>query len=381
MCSPRFPPITDCHLRSVANALTAIIRSEMDAPISFRRFMELALYHPQYGYYTSGRASVGRKGDFFTNISVGSLFGRLLARQFAEMWLRLGKPGEFTIVEQGAHTGDFAADALDGLKVLDAECFAATRYCIVEPSATLCAKQRERLSMFGNIEWFESQADLPRWTGAHFSNELIDAFPVHVVTWDGAVWMEKHVTFSGEEFCFTDLPLSSAELSAACAKIPQPLAGTITEVNLAARTWIAETALRMDRGYVLLVDYGWPRDEYHSPTRTTGTLSAYANHRREENPLARPGELDLTAHINFTDLADAARATGLRVAGFTDQHHFMVGLGEAHFANGANLPDIRAFQTLMHPQFMGLAFKVAAFAKVAPTAPLAGFRYARDSDC
>ena len=359
----------------MAAALTAIIRSELNAPIPFRRFMELALYHPQHGYYASGRAHVGRNGDFFTNVSVGPLFGRLIARQFAEMWRLLGEPAHFTIVEQGAHTGDFAADALTGLRELSPECFAATRYRIVEPSPALCANQRERLAPFANVEWFASQTELPPWTGVHFSNELIDAFPVHLVTWDGSAWLEKHVTFADNEFHFIHRPPSTPELAAACEKIPAPLAGTTTEVNLAARAWVAETAQHMERGYILLVDYGWPRDEYH--TRTTGTLSAYANHRREANPLARPGELDLTAHINFTDLADAARAAGLTVAGFTDQHHFMVGLGEPHFADGANLPDIRAFQTLMHPQFMGLAFKVAAFAKNTPAAPLAGFRYAR----
>ena len=362
--------------------LTAIIQSELFAagPMPFRRFMELALYHPEHGYYTSGRAQVGRKGDFFTNVSVGPLYGRLMAQQFVELWQRLGEPSEFTIVEQGANNGDFATDALAALRILHTGCFAATRYCIVEPSPTLAAKQREHLAAFTEkVAWFTSQNELPRWTGVHFSNELIDAFPVHVVSWDGSAWMEKHVVFAEGAFTFTDGPLSSPQLAAACAEIPAPIIGTTTEVNLAARHWVAETAARMQRGYILAVDYGWEREEYHSPTRTTGTLSAYANHKREENPLARPGELDLTAHVNFSDLADAALASGLQIAGFTDQHHFMVGLGEHHFADGANLGDIRAFQTLMHPQFMGLAFKLAAFAKDAPIAPLAGFRYARNN--
>ncbi len=364
------------------DVLSAIIRAETAASgsIPFRRFMELALYHPQHGYYTSGRARVGRAGDFFTNVSVGSLFGRLLARQFAELWQMLGQPAEFTIVEQGAHGGDFAADALAGLRSFAPECFEATRYRIVEPSAALREMQRGLLAEFAQrVEWCESQAMLPRWTGVHFSNELVDAFPVHVVMWDGSVWVEKHVAWGSEGFHFVDQPLASPELAAACAAIPTPLAGTITEVNLAAAQWLAETAARMERGYVLLVDYGWPREEYHSPTRTTGTLSAYANHQRVENPLTRPGEIDLTAHVNFSALADAARLAGLELAGFTDQHHFMVGLGEAHFTDGQNAADIRAFQTLMHPQFMGLAFKVAAFAQRAPLGPLAGFRYARHS--
>jgi SAM-dependent MidA family methyltransferase len=361
--------------------LAHIIREEIArAPIPFRRFMELALYHPAHGYYTSGRAQVGRKGDFFTNVSVGSLYGRLMARQFVEVWQRLGEPAEFTIVEQGANTGDFAADALGGLRALNSACFDATRYRIVEPAPALAAKQREKLAPFsGRVEWCESEAALPAWTGVHFSNELVDAFPVHVVKWTGAEWLERHVENGPEGFQFVDLAPSSPRLAAACAKLPPRLEGTITEINLAAEDWISATAAKMERGCILAVDYGWEREEYHAPTRTTGTLSAYANHKREENPLARPGEIDLTAHVNFSDLADAALACGLQVAGFTDQHHFMVGPGEHHFADGANAEDVRAFKTLMHPQFMGLAFKVIAFAKALPGGPLTGFRYARKS--
>ncbi len=363
---------------SVNSQLSAIIRSEMGMPIPFRRFMELALYHPEHGYYSSGRARVGRTGDFYTNVSIGSLYGRLMAQQFTEIWHRLGRPSEFSIIEQGAHGGDFAGDALKELRSLDTDCFAATRYRIIEPSSALQAKQREKLAEHPQrVEWFTSQTELPHWTGAHFSNELIDAFPVHVVIWNGQNWLEKHVSFQNDAFFFTELPLSTPELAAACTKIPTPLLGAVTEINLAARDWVQHTAERMERGYILLVDYGWPRDEYHAPTRTTGTLSAYADHRREANPLARPGELDLTAHVNFSDLADAALLAGLKVEGFTDQHHFMVGLGESHFADGKNAADIRAFQTLMHPQFMGLAFKVAAFSKNTPPETLTGFRYAR----
>jgi SAM-dependent MidA family methyltransferase len=279
---------------------------------------------------------------------------------------------------------------------LNAACFDATRYCIVEPSPALAEKQRERLgsgagapacvslprrpagSLIDKVEWFATQRDLPRWTGVHFSNELIDAFPVHVVTWNGDVWMEKHVAFADGAFVFTDQPLSSPRLAEACAAIPRPLIGATTEINLAARDWVAETAAQMERGCIVAVDYGWESEEYHAPTRTTGTLSAYANHKREDNPLARPGEIDLTAHVNFSDLADAALASGMKIAGFTDQHHFMVGLGEHHFADGANAEDVRAFKTLMHPQFMGLAFKVIAFTK-SLSGPLTGFRYARKS--
>ena len=346
----------------------------------FRRYMELALYHAEFGYYASGRACIGGRGDFFTNVSVGSLFGRLLARQIAEMWRVLGEPAIFTIIEQGAHAGDLAADVLGGLRGMFSECGEAVRYRIVEPFAKIEARQRERLTSFsGKVEWVRGLEELQVEAGVHFSNELPDAFPVHLVKWIGGEWRELMVADEGAGFVFADGPVPTGGLREACASIPGPLPeGYTTEVNLAASAWIREVACVMQRGFVLAVDYGFPRGEYYAPFRTAGTLSAYANHRREADPLARPGEIDLTAHVEFDSLIEAAHAGGLRLEGFTDQHHFMVGLGAEHFADGANAGDIRAFQTLMHPQFMGTAFKVAAFSKgIAPGNPLAGFRFAR----
>lgn len=359
--------------------LTALIGQEITAfgPMPFRRFMEMALYHPQHGYYRSGRARVGKKGDFFTNVSVGPLYGRLLARQFAQMWRRMGEPRDFTLVEQGAHGGELASDVLAGLRELAPECFAAATCRIVEPSPALVVEQQERLSPWGaKVQWSDA---IPRFEGVHFSNELPDAFPVHLVRWTGSVWRELAVVLENEKFAFVETPIVSAGLAAACGQIPLPLPpGYTTEVNLAARAWIAEIAAQLVRGYVLCVDYGYERADFYALERASGTLSAYAQHRREPDPLARPGEVDLTAHVEWTSLIEAAQGAGLLLAGFTDQHHFMVGLGAEHFAEAANLHETRAFQTLMHPQFMGVAFKVLALAKDAPLAPkLSGFQYAR----
>ena len=362
--------------------LSEIIRTEIAAggPMPFRRFMELALYHPALGYYASGRARVGRKGDFFTNVSVGPLFGRLLARQVVEMWERLGSPREFSIIEQGAHDGQLAADVLGGLREFSPGCFAATVYRIIEPFPLLAERQGSRLAEFAQrVKWSASLREVNVEAGVHLSNELPDAFPVHLVTWISGEWRERMVVETGGRFVFEDGPLSVPALREACAQIPGPLPeGYLTEVNLAAREWIADVARSIRRGFVLAVDYGFPRHEYHAPWRTAGTLSAYANHRREPDPLARPGEIDLTAHVEFTSLMESATASGMQPAGFTDQHHFMVGLGAAHFADGAHAAELRAFQTLMHPQFMGMAFKVVCFAKATPSLPpLEGFRFAR----
>jgi len=327
-------------------------------PLPFRRYMELALYHPEFGYYTSGRAQIGRKGDFFTNVSVGPLFGRLLAWEFARLWAAEGRPSDFTLVEQGAHGGELMGDVLGGLQELAPECFAATRAILVEPSPALAARQKEHLAS-QPVRWATSLENLEPFAGVHFSNELPDAFPVHLVQWTGTEWLERGVQAKGDALEFINLPLSSLELAEACASIPQPLpAGYITEVNLAAPRWLAGIAGKLTRGSVLVVDYGYPREEYYAPERTEGTLSAYASHRREPNPLARPGEVDLTAHVDFTGLAAAGERAGLRVAELTDQHHFIVRLGMDYFASERPAKERRAFMTLMHPQFMGRAFKV-----------------------
>ncbi len=363
--------------------LTELIFSEIAArgAMTFRRFMELALYHEEFGYYASGRASIGRRGDFFTNVSVGPLFGRLLARQIAEMWRVLGAPADFTIIEQGAHGGELAGDVLGGLREMFPECHEAVRYRIVEPFAKLATRQQERLgSLAGKVEWSRGLDEVRAVAGVHISNELPDAFPVHVVKWTGGAWCESMVAVRDGRLVSADAPILPDELRAACARIPGPLPeGYTTEVNLAAAAWIREVAVTVQRGFVLAVDYGFPRDEYYAPSRITGTLSAYAGHRREPDPLVRPGEIDLTAHVEFDSLIEAALASGLRREGFTDQHHFTVALGMEHFADGAHAAERRAFQTLMHPQFMGVAFKAVAFSKgIAPGEPLLGFRFARE---
>lgn len=365
------------------NPLTIAIREEISrrGPIPFRDFMARALYDPNHGYYGSGRARVGRGGDFFTNVSVGPLFGQLLARQFAEMWARLGQPGEFAIVEQGAHHGDFATDTLTALQQLAPECFAATTYWIVEPLAALRLVQEEKIHAAGyrNVRWADSLAALPRFVGVHFSNELPDAFPVHRVVRQADGWQERLVTFKGDRFAFIDGPLSAPALAEHLTRLPVVSLDYETEINLAAPAWIAEVAARLERGFLLAIDYGWPRAEYYRPERSSGTLSAYASHQREDDPLARPGEIDLTAHVDFTSLAEAALASGLEIAGFTDQHHFMVGVGQLHFTSDAASPqEIRAFKTLMHPNLLGRSFHALALSKATDAPTLTGFRFGRD---
>jgi SAM-dependent MidA family methyltransferase len=350
-------------------------------PIPFRDFMERALYDPAHGYYAAGRARIGRAGDFFTNVSVGSLFGQMLAAQFEEMWERLGCPLPFTIVEQGAHHGDFARDVLSELHLYSPILHERIDYVIVEPSPAAADAQRARLATFdGRVRWVSALDELDPFTGIHFSNELLDAFPVHLVTWTGTEWLERHVAADGERFVFTDLPLSTPALGAHLANLPAVPGGYITEVNLAALDWLTALSAKLVCGFIFAIDYGYPRDLFYAPDRTSGTLSAYADHRREPDPLARPGEIDLTAHVDFTSLAEHAASLGLTLAGFTDQHHLMVGLGRLHFGDAAPSPEaLRQFKTLMHPELMGRSFHAICFAReVAAGPPLAGFQFARE---
>jgi SAM-dependent MidA family methyltransferase len=370
-------------------SLASLLRAEIaqHGPLSFRDFMARALYDPAQGYYGAGKARVGRSGDFFTNVSVGPLFGRLLARQFAEMWRRLGQPGDFVLVEQGAHRGDAAADILTALREFDPACFAATTLWLVEPFATWRQAQQETLRDFasGQVRWTGTPGDLPEFCGVHYSNELVDAFPVHRVVRRSGGWKERRVDFQGGHFVFVDVVVTDKALRDHLARLPDVPLEYETEVNLGAAAWLGELAPRLRAGFILVIDYGYPRAEYYRPERTGGTLSAYAAHRREPDPLDRPGEIDLTAHVDFTSLAEAAGPSGLEIVGFTDQHHFMVGLGRSHFSDelpqgAAGERELRAFKTLMHPGLMGRSFHALGLAKGVNHASLAGFQFAADGE-
>lgn len=347
------------------------------------------MYEPQGGYYSSGEASIGRQGDFYTSVSVGPIFGRLLARQFAEMWNRLGRPQDFTIVEQGAHKGDFAADTLEALRTQEPELFATVHYRIVEPSEIFRTQQAERLCSFApSVSWAGSVDELPSFTGVHFSNELLDAFPVRRVIWTGSEWREQHVTLEENLFQFTTGAVcEDAEAKDLLGKIPATLpAGYVTEINQQAHRWLRSIVDRIERGWVLAIDYGHPRSEFFRPNRVDGTLTGYSHHRRVTDPLSEPGTVDLTSHVEFTSLAETAESSGLELAGYADQHHFMVGLSRLHFSDAHGdlsldqQKELRGFKTLMHPNLMGLSFKAICFAKTGCNqTPLAGFAFAKDA--
>jgi SAM-dependent MidA family methyltransferase len=361
-------------------------------PVPFRWFMEQALYHPEHGYYSSGRCSIGRHGDYFTNVSVGPLFGQILAAQFAEIWEHLGCPPQFTILEQGAHNADFARDVLEAARKRAPEFFAVLHYQIIEPFSILQTRQAAALNAFRDkVEWRKSVNALDPFCGVHFSNELLDAMPVHLITAKGSglnaatksKWQEKYVTATSGGFEFVDGPLSTAGLQDHLSKISVPPNNDYkTEVNLTALEWIEVLSGKLERGYVLAVDYGYSRDEFYAPERSSGTLQCYANHRLVSSPLSDPGNIDITAHVDWTSLAEQAEGCDLRVAGFADQHHFMSGivanLLEGEFSSSAS-ENRRALQTLLHPGLLGRAFQFLALAKgISEALPFSGFKFARN---
>lgn len=382
-------------LMSGSLPLVALIRDHLQrhGPTSFSWFMEQALYHPEHGYYTSPRLRIGRQGDYYTNVSVGRLYGQLLASQLIEMWKLLGSPARFTIVEEGAEDGQLALDILSAIAEESTEAATCIYYVILEPVPGKRVLQQSRLepSYLQKVKWLAGLADLELITGAFISNELVDAMPVHLVLFRDDEWSELLVDISGPDFGFVPGKVEAPELTQGLKSLPVPITSLYrTEVNLAGPRWIRSVSSRLERGFVLVVDYGYPRSEYYKPERTEGTLSCYSRHRRSYNPLERPGEIDITAHIDFTTLAEAASEGGLQVQGYTDQHHFMVGAGESRLlafektgmAEGitpAHAAFLGPFRTLMHPGHMGLAFKFLLLEKgLGQHSPLSGFKYASD---
>ena len=373
------------------HALIKRIRADIKArgSISFAWFMQQALYHPEHGYYSSGRCAIGGRGDYFTNVSVGPLFGQLLAAQFAEIWKRLGEIDNFVLVEQGAHHGEFARDVLESARKRWPDFFATIRYRIIEPFPVLQARQLQMLTEFEDkVEWRDSIDALEPFTGVHFSNELLDAMPVHIIvsqcrTDVGAptecAWLEKFVTLNGDMFGFVDQPIADQTLRDHLQKSPAQLAGYQTEVNLAALDWIDDLSRKLDRGYVLTIDYGYPRDEFFAPHRSAGTLQVRAQHRLLRSPFDEIGHADITSHVEWTSIAERADVCGFKVKGFTDQHHFLTGIISEFAALAEDPKTKRVLQMLLHPEMLGRNFQVLALGKNADVViPLAGLKFARE---
>jgi SAM-dependent MidA family methyltransferase len=363
-----------CQNNLVPDTAT-ILRKEVErsGPISFARFMEAALYCPKSGYYLREANPVGREGDFYTNVSVGSVFGAMLAFQFAD-WLEHLSPGPVQLVEAGAHDGQLALDILHWLGRNRPTLHARLKYWLIEPSPHRQAKQRATLNQFaGQICWAVSPRDLgdTKIIGIIFSNELIDAFPTHRLAWDrsSAKWVEWGVGLSAGKFIWTRLletaPWEPELAHAGFDLTPEFKAvlpdGFTIEHCRAARTWWQEAAGLLHQGRLMTIDYGFTAAEVLSPQRGRGTLRAYRKHRIVHDVLDHPGEQDITSHVNFTQLERAGEAEGLKTEGFQTQAQFLTEIARSMWAEAKDAPsptEARQFQTLTHPEHLGRPFRV-----------------------
>lgn len=351
---------------------------ETSGPIPFDRFMECALYDPEGGYYASGKSAIGKRGDFFTNVSIGPVYGEILAGQFVEMWQALGRPSGFTLIEQGAGDGQLAQDILSALATT---ALAGAPLVVIEPSDVLRKIQSDRLSGH-DVSWVVNAAALPDLCGVHYSNELFDAFPVHLIRSTGGGWAELFVDHKEESFTWLEMPVAG-ELAGIVAGFPVREKGFTAEVCLAHRPLLHTLAAKIARGFLLAADYGMSRESLLAEHRADGTLSCYRGHRRDSNPLESPGQKDITAHVNFSLLAQDAVAEGWQLADITDQHHFLVGAATSLLLSmDGKTPDtagrkkLRSLQMLLHPETMGRQFHAILFSKGVTGVGLSGFQYA-----
>lgn len=349
-------------------------RIAQHGPVGFDEFMAVALYHPHGGYYASGHNRTGRRGDFLTSVSVGPVFGKLLAAQFVEMRKLLGDPADFTLVEQGANDGQLLAD------ILAAWTGPAPRVIVVEPLEQRRAAQRQTLGPWlDRVQHVAREDDLPGFTGLFFANELLDAFPVKLLVREAGRWFERRVGHAEGQFVFVDAPFTGE-----APAVQEEILRFSTEICPSLAPWMHTVAGRLTRGWILLVDYGHPADVRHHPSRAAGSLAAYRAHQRMDDPLADPGQQDLTAHVDFTAVARAAEDAGLQLAGFTDQHHALTALAAQVFPSMPEeklsehaAREMRALRQLLHPESMGTSFKFLALSKDADGDP-SSFRFARD---
>jgi SAM-dependent MidA family methyltransferase len=351
------------------NALHQLIveRIRASGPITAAEFIETALYDPQHGYYSTAVQRSGRGGDFFTSVDVGSLFGELIAVQLAEMWTILGG-ATFDLVEAAAGNGRLTRDILDTAARDYPDFYDALRVSLVERSAAARAAQAGTLGPHAHKLTF-SGAELPHaFEGALVANELLDAFPVHVVVAAPEGLREIYVGEQAGALREELGPISNAAISRYFERLGVTLrTGARAEVNLASVEWIRTASQCLARGFLTLIDYGHPARELFSELHASGTLSAYRSHQRSDDWLASPGDMDLTSHVDLTSIRVAAEEEGLQALGAVDQLYFLTSLGLAErLPTGDDVASISrrlAARTLMMPGGLGSTMKTIVFSR------------------
>ncbi len=343
--------------------------------IPFDQWMHDCLYHPQWGYYLKGAQRVGRNGDFFTSVSVGKCFGMLLAHRLAKFAQHSANKANFSLIELGANTGQLACDILDTLRESFPNIYQQTTYTIAEHLPKMQETQRQTLTEhLSKIEWITSLDSLstPKPFGAILSNELIDAFPVKLITRKDNCWEELLVEQKNDAFTLNPHPIDSPELLTFIKSLPELPQGYTTEYRPSIKQFTQKCATALDQGLILTIDYGYTRSDYYASERKAGTFYTFHNHKASEQPLKLLGKQDITAHVDFSQLASAMIESNFTPSYFDTQARYLTQHAEDWFhsiENSSTPPPfklIRQFQMLTHPTMMGTQFSVLECIKNAP---------------
>ena len=370
-------PVPDADAAASSARLAAHITDEIAGAggwISFSRYMDLALYAPGLGYYSGGARKFGGAGDFVTAPELSPLFAQALAAQVTQV-MAASAP---RILEAGAGSGALAAELLLELERRGA---LPERYDILELSGELRARQQDSIAkgaphLAERVGWLDTLPET--FSGAVIANELLDALPVNLVAWREDGLFERGVGLQNDTFAWRERPAAGTLLavSQGLTFVQPPY---VSEINLAARAWIAEWGRTLQRGALLLIDYGFPQREYYHPQRAEGTLMCHYRHHAHGDPFWLPGLNDITAHVDFTAMAETGHESGMNVLGYTSQAQFLLNCGlaqllEARQADGAAAYAALASsaQKLISPAEMGELFKVLALGRKIDE-PLLGF--------
>lgn len=366
-------PVPDAEAQAHSEQLQQVIKQAIDnngGSILFSQFMQMALYEPRLGYYVAGARKFGESGDFVTAPEISPLFSRCLARQSKQV---LDEIGQGDILEFGAGTGTMASDLLLELERLES---LPEQYFIMELSPDLKQRQRQTLEqraphLLSRVSWLDA---LPTsgFNGVILANEVVDAMPVELLHFDDKAVQQRYVGYDETGFFWLDQALKNSELAERLTTVEKEVGdvfcpGYVTEFNLAQTGWVNSIAGMLEKGVALLIDYGFPQHEYYHPDRGMGTLMCHYRHRAHSDPLTLVGLQDLTAHVDFSALAQAAFDSGMDVMGYTSQAQFLLATGITELAaeidSADTLPYLKMTQQIKKltlPNEMGELFKVLA---------------------
>lgn len=362
---------TPAFTTTLHHEIMQLIKS--NGAITFRHYMQLALYHPQLGYYAQkNKQRVGKQGDFITSVSVGQCFGILLARRIISYWKEQEQPSDFHIIEPGAHDGALCADILSEIQTAAPQLYKKLHYHLIETTSALQSAQKNKLTppFPGKTTTHSSLSQISVTHGAIISNELLDAFPVELIRFEQGQWKQLFVNIEDNQLSFIAESLIDQSLENFCSSLGNNFPdGYTTEYNPGIEAFTADCSKTLSSGLFITIDYGHESEELYHPARHTGTLQTYHQHQKADNPLLNPGEIDITTHIDFTRLIHCSETEGFTFSELTMQSSYLTKHARDWLIHMETAPSdktpilLRQFQTLTHPSMLGTKFMVLEMEK------------------